>query len=109
MTIAPAQRVQESDAFLYRATVLRKLIAYATSWEQELHRTHLGIHAPRVLFLTTSYLRAKSMREAAQRYVVEPRGLPSGIFLFGSEPHANDPLDAPFTDATGRSVQLAPY
>ena len=106
MTIAPAQRVQESDAFLYRATVLRKLIAYAESWRQELHRAHLGIHAPRVLFLTTSRMRADSMRAAAEKYVVGPQGLLPGMYLFGSVAEGVDPLRAPLMDATGRQVSL---
>ncbi len=54
MTIAPTERVRRSDAFLYRATILRKFLAYAQSYREGLHRRQFGIPAARILFLTTS-------------------------------------------------------
>jgi hypothetical protein len=84
MTIAPAERVQRSEAFLYRATVLRKFAAYAESWREERHYAHLGIKTPRVLFLAQSPVRGEAMSAATLRYVVEPSTLPPGMFLFGS-------------------------
>ncbi len=82
MTIAPAKRVQESDAFLYRATILRKLLAYAESYRLALHKEYFGISAARVLFLTTSEARAEAMRRVAQELVVAPCGLPNRLFSY---------------------------
>ena len=52
MTIVPSERVRESDAFPYRATILRKLHAYANSYRLGLHKERFSFQAPRVLFLT---------------------------------------------------------
>jgi hypothetical protein len=43
MTIAPAKHATESDAFLHRTSILRKLLTYATSHHRGLHKTRLGI------------------------------------------------------------------
>jgi hypothetical protein len=106
MTIAPSTRIQESEAFLYRATLLRKFAAYAESWRHDRHYAHLGIRTPRVLFLTQSSSRAEAMRLAAAKYVIEPSDLPVGMFLFGTHTD-EDPLDMPYHDAAGMRVWLA--
>ncbi len=106
MTIAPAKRVQESDAFLYRATILRKLLAYAESYRLALHVEHLGIPAARVLFLTTSLVRAEAMRRAAQGVVVGPLGLPAGLFLFAGETDRLSPFEMQWHDAAGKAAPL---
>lgn len=85
MTIVPSERVRESEAFPYRATILRKFYAYADSHRQSLHKERFGISAPRVLTLTTSGSRAEAMRSASDEMVVRPMRLPKGLFLFGSE------------------------
>lgn len=79
MTIVPSERVRESEAFPYRATILRKLYAYADSYRLNLHEQLFGIKAPRVLFLTTSNVRTESMQRASE--IVNPK-VPSGMFCF---------------------------
>jgi len=106
MTIAPAKQVREGEGFLYRATNLRKLLTYAESYKEELHKAHLGIPAARVLLLTTSQARAEAMREAAQRLIVEPMKLPPGLFLFGAQSDAGDPLRTDFVNSAGVATSL---
>jgi hypothetical protein len=105
MTIVPSERMRESDAFLYRATILRKLYAYADSFRQELHKEHFGIAAPRVLFVTTSEARADAMRAAAKELVIKPMKLPAAMFLFCTS-NAKAPLWA--GDADGHDAPLLP-
>jgi hypothetical protein len=105
MTIAPAKAVRDSDAFLFRATILRKLLAYAESAQRGAHQRHLGIPAARVLFLTTSAQRAAGMQEAAQRHVLEPKLAPAGLFLFGLS-EGGEPLVAQLADSAGVEHQL---
>lgn len=92
MTIAPAKRVQESDAFLYRATILRKLITYAESHRQGLHQRRFGIGAARVLTLTTSEVRAEAMKAAARAMLAQSIKVPVGLFLFGDEFNLESPF-----------------
>ncbi|MEI9996401.1 MAG: replication-relaxation family protein [Rhizomicrobium sp.] len=82
MTIAPSRAVQESDAFLYRATMLRKFVTYAESFRQKLHEAQYGIHMPKVLTLTTSQIRAEAMRKVAKAVAAE-LGVPEELFAFG--------------------------
>ena len=105
MTIVPSERVRASDAFPYRATILRKLLAYADSYRLALHTARFGIQAPRVLFLTTSSVRAEAIRLAAQKCAHETSHLPTGAFLFGIE-SAGDPLAAEFGDVEGAKVSF---
>jgi hypothetical protein len=105
MTIAPARRVQESDAFLYRATILRKLLAYAESYRLALHKEYLEIPTARVLFLTTSEVRAEGMRRVAHDLVVGPLGLPEGLFLFGVQ-SGDDPFRSEFQNSIGAEIGL---
>ncbi len=106
MTIVPAERIRESDAFLHRSTVLRKLVAYADSWQQECHNQHLGIFAPRLLMLTRSAARAKAIRAAACELVVKERKLPSGVFLFGALGDDCDLSRIELVDSYGNNAQL---
>jgi hypothetical protein len=108
MTIVPSERVRESDAFPYRATILRKLYAYADSYRLGLHKERFGIQTPRVVFLTTSAVRSTAMRSAASELVVKPLRLPTGMFLFGAEIIGSDPLAIDFCDASGQNVRLVP-
>jgi hypothetical protein len=108
MTIVPAEHVRDSESFLYRATILRKLLTYAESWKQELHKTHFGISAPRVLTLTTTKARAKAMQSAATEHVVRRYRLSPGIFLFGVQNEDRGSFNDEITDSAGRSVHLLP-
>jgi hypothetical protein len=108
MTIAPAEAVRRSEAFLYRSSVLRKLLAYAVSHRDQTHQGHFGIPAARVLMLTTKPARAEEMRSVAHRLVVEPLRAPMGLFLFGTLQGDVDPLSAVFRDVAGSLVRLIP-
>lgn len=111
MTISPAESVRDSEAFLYRTTMLRKLLSYAESWRQSLHKLHFNIPAARVITLTTSESRAAAIRRTAHDLVVRPRRLPPGIFLFGVHGAAADmcdPLNIDFQDTAGQRVGLLP-
>jgi hypothetical protein len=55
----------------------RKLLAYEATWAQDIHRRHLGINRFRVLTVTTSAARVKSLVEACSEL---ERG--HGLFLF---------------------------
>lgn len=58
----------------------RKLLAYAATWEQDLHRKLFGFHRFRVLTVTTSAERAKSLVAACS---LLERG--HGLFLFADQ------------------------
>lgn len=105
MTIVPSERVRESDAFPYRATILRKLYAYADSFRQKLHEQRFGIKAPRVLFLTTSEARASAIEKAALEVVVRSMKLPPAMFLFGTIETGTSKV---LRDAEGRTTALLP-
>jgi hypothetical protein len=102
MTIVPSERVRESEAFPYRATILRKLYAYGDSYRLALHKERFGIQSPRVLILTTSTSRATAIRRAAAEFVVKPFRLPPGMFLFGAQEVPNDLFGEVFRDASGQ-------
>lgn len=106
MTITPTARAREGEGFLYRATILRKLLAYAESWRRSLHRERFDIPTARVLFLTTTAARAEAMRAAAKTYVMDRSAIPAGSFLFGTTEAS--PLLTTFTDSVGDNVQLSP-
>lgn len=108
MTIVPTKQVRESDAFLHRTSILRKLLTYATSHHLQLHKEHLALPATRVLTLTTTHSRAEAMREAANHFVVQPMRIPPGLFLFGTLTDCGDPLATKFMNAAGEMVPLLP-
>lgn len=108
MTIMPAEQVRDSEAFLYRTTVLRKFLSYAESWRQGLHKQQFNIQTARVVTLTTSIARIVAMQKAAHDLVVKPLRLPAGIFLFGIQASVADPFGIDFEDAAGYSVRLLP-
>jgi hypothetical protein len=62
---------------LSQTSFRRKLIAYEATWTRDLHRTLVGIPRFRVLTVTTSAARVKSLVEACSRL---KRG--HGLFLF---------------------------
>ncbi|HEY1615606.1 MAG TPA: replication-relaxation family protein [Rhizomicrobium sp.] len=106
MTIVPSERVRDSEAFPYRATILRKLYAYADSYRLDLHKAQYGVQAPRVLLLTASESRVAAIRRAANEHVVKPLRLPPGMFLFGALGSLTDPMDSSYRDASGQAVRL---
>lgn len=109
MTIQPAEHIEESEAFLYRATVLRKLYAYAESWRRKLHLTYLRVPTPRVLFVTHSESRSEAIRQVAYEKVVQPHKLPRGLFLFGTGSTASNPLLPVWKTAAGETQSLLPF
>ena len=62
---------------LSQTSFYRKLLAYETTWTQNLHRTRFGFHRFRVLTVTTSAARVKSLVDACSEL---KHG--HGLFLF---------------------------
>jgi hypothetical protein len=106
MTIVPSERVRESEAFPYRATILRKLHAYADSFRQKLHETRFGIKAPRVVFQTQSEARVRAMLQAASTHVLQPLRLPAQLFMFGVQSDVSA-LDMAYL-SVGEETKLLP-
>jgi hypothetical protein len=106
MTITPSESARRSDGFLYRSSILRKLLAYAVSHLDNMHQDRLAIPAARVLMVTTKASRSEAMRKAANRLVVSPLNVPMGLFLFVADTDI-DPLTMPFQEASGATVRLA--
>ena len=65
---------------LAQSSFYRKLLAYEATWTNKVHQRHLGIHRFRVLTVTTSAARVKSLLDACSRL---QRG--HGLFLFADE------------------------
>ena len=72
-----------------QTSIQRKLIAYAHTWAQDLHRSKFGWQRLRVLTFTTSLDRVESMREACRSL---ERG--HGLFLFAAASVLDDELDS---------------
>ncbi len=62
---------------LAQTSFYRKLLAYEATWAQELHRTQFGFHRFRVLTVTTSASRVKSLVDACSQLKSG-----HGLFLF---------------------------
>jgi len=65
---------------LTQTSFYRKLLAYEATWTNKVHQRHLGIHRFRVLTVTTSAARVKSLLDACSQL---QRG--HGLFLFADE------------------------
>jgi len=65
---------------LSQTSFYRKLLAYEATWTNKVHQRHLGIHRFRVLTITASAARVKSLLDACSRL---QRG--HGLFLFADE------------------------
>ena len=65
---------------LSQTSFYRKLIAYEATWTNKVHQRHLGIPRFRVLTVTTSAARVKSLLDACSRL---KRG--HGLFLFADQ------------------------
>jgi len=73
---------------LLQTSFYRKMLAYATTWSQSLHRTLFAFHRFRVLTVTTSAARVKSLVEACSKL---KRG--QGLFLFGDRSALEESAD----------------
>jgi hypothetical protein len=65
---------------LSQTSFYRKLLAYEATWTQNVHRTRFGFHRFRVLTVTTSAARVKSLVDACSQL---ERG--HGLFLFADK------------------------
>ncbi len=65
---------------LSQTSFVRKLLAYEATWTQKIHQRQLGIHRFRVLTVTTSAARVKSLIDACSQL---ERG--HGLFLFADK------------------------
>jgi len=65
---------------LSQTSFRRKLLAYEATWTQKIHQRHLGIHRFRVLTVTTSATRVKSLVEACSQLKCG-----HGLFLFADK------------------------
>ena len=65
---------------LAQSSFYRKLLAYEATWTNKMHHRHLGIPRFRVLTVTTSAARVKSLLDACSRL---QRG--HGLFLFADQ------------------------
>lgn len=65
---------------LSQTSFYRKLLAYETTWVQDIHRQQLGIHRFRVLTVTTIPKRVETLAQACSEL---KRG--HGLFLFANE------------------------
>lgn len=63
---------------LSRSSFYRKLLAYEATWSQQIHRSHFGFHRFRVLTITTSKQRVRSLVETCSQL---EKG--HGLFMFG--------------------------
>jgi hypothetical protein len=65
---------------LSQTSFYRKLLAYEATWTQKIHQRHLGIHRFRVLTVTTSAARVKSLVQACSQL-----GRGQGLFMFADK------------------------
>ena len=75
---------------LTQSSFYRKLLAYEATWANKVHQRHLGIPRFRVLTVTTSAARVKSLLDACSRL---QRG--HGLFLFADKSVLEKDLFAP--------------
>jgi hypothetical protein len=75
---------------LSQTSFYRKLLAYEATWAQNLHRTRFGFHRFRMLTVTTSAARVKSLVDACSQL---KRG--HGLFLFADRAILSNDLFSP--------------
>lgn len=73
---------------LLQTSFFRKLLAYEATWSQSIHRTRFGFHRFRVLTVTTSAERVRSLVNACSQL---ERG--HGLFLFADRTALEKPCD----------------
>ena len=71
------------SANLGRSSFFKKMVGYFESWKSDLFQKNFGFRNPRVLTLTSSNERIKSMVEAGKQ--LDPRGKGLRMFLFAQE------------------------
>ena len=72
----------------YQTSFYRKLLAYEATWTQSIHKKRFGFHRFRVLTVTTSAARVKSLIDACSKL---KRG--QGLFLFADRTVLEKPAD----------------
>ena len=109
-TVEPNDRKVRSPHFWNDTSILRKMAIYAAAFREGTHRHTFGIHAFRVLFVTTSEARAQTMQATYQRHLAAgDLTAPAGLFLFtdwASVADSQDLLSHPLTNGGGRPVLL---
>lgn len=86
---------------LVQTSFHRKLLAYEATWTQKIHQRKLGIHRFRVLTVTTSEARVKSLIDACSRL---HRG--HGLFLFADRAVLEKDLFSPVWQS-GKSIGMS--
>ena len=86
---------------LVQTSFHRKLLAYEATWAQKIHQRRLGIHRFRVLTVTTSEARVKSLIDACSRL---HRG--HGLFLFADRAVLEKDLFSPVWQC-GKSLGMS--
>jgi hypothetical protein len=87
---------------LSQTSFYRKLLAYEATWTQNIHRTRFGFHRFRVLTVTTSAARMKSLVDACSRL---KQG--HGLFLFADRTVLDkDIFDSNWLTGRGETVKL---
>lgn len=83
---------------LAQTSLYRKLLAYEATWSQNLHRTEFGFNRMRVLFVTKSSARVKSLVDVCGKLFSG-----HGLFLFADQSILQKPKDILTADwQTGR-------
>jgi hypothetical protein len=111
-TVTPGEKQQCSRAFFRSSSILRKMVVYGFSHREKLHERLFGFTAaPRVLTVTTSKVRAASMREAYVNHIQpKPLMVQPGLFLFASRDElsgkSRDPLSIAWLNGLGKPVHI---
>ena len=73
---------------LAQTSLYRKLLAYEATWSQDIHRSRFGFNRFRVIIVTKSAARVKSLIEACSTL---ERG--HGLFIFADQSILKQPTD----------------
>lgn len=92
-----------------QTSILKKMLSYTDYIQNKRHTEQFGIKAFRVLFVTTSRQRIKTM-QACYKNHLRRTGLSPGFFLFATEDDVknSDPLELIWETASGKEVTLMP-
>jgi hypothetical protein len=86
---------------LAQTSFTRKLLAYEATWTQKIHQRQLGVQRFRVLTVTTSAMRVKSLMEACSQL---KRG--HGLFLFADKTILSDVFSNGWQTGKGEAGRL---